>query len=129
MLNTQYRMHEDIMVWSSDAMYDSKLIAAESVRFRKFEQYCSRNTFLHRLIVFPKQFFEFCFLRPRWSSVSTHSSPRTRAISLSVERSRSSEKALEWEPPRCLCSFSSSSFRKKKKKKEKTCRVKLDVNP
>ena len=39
MLNTQYRMHEDIMVWSSDAMYDSKLIAAESVRFRKFEQF------------------------------------------------------------------------------------------
>ena len=39
MLNTQYRMHEDIMMWSSDAMYDSKLIAAESVRFRKFEQF------------------------------------------------------------------------------------------
>jgi ATP-dependent RNA/DNA helicase IGHMBP2 len=39
MLNTQYRMHEDIMVWSSNAMYDSKLIAAESVRFRKFEQF------------------------------------------------------------------------------------------
>jgi ATP-dependent RNA/DNA helicase IGHMBP2 len=39
MLNTQYRMHESIMIWSSDAMYDSKLMAAESVRFRKFDQF------------------------------------------------------------------------------------------
>ncbi|KAH6619613.1 P-loop containing nucleoside triphosphate hydrolase protein [Chaetomium sp. MPI-SDFR-AT-0129] len=34
MLTTQYRMHEAIMRFPSDALYDSRLIAAESVRTR-----------------------------------------------------------------------------------------------
>ncbi|KAF9692896.1 hypothetical protein EKO04_009091 [Ascochyta lentis] len=34
MLTTQYRMHETIMRFPSDALYDSKLIAAESVKAR-----------------------------------------------------------------------------------------------
>ena len=35
MLETQYRMHETICKWSSDEMYQSRLVAAESVRHRK----------------------------------------------------------------------------------------------
>ncbi|KAI9369873.1 P-loop containing nucleoside triphosphate hydrolase protein [Aspergillus egyptiacus] len=34
MLTTQYRMHEDIMRFPSDELYESKLIAAESVKSR-----------------------------------------------------------------------------------------------
>lgn len=34
MLTTQYRMHENIMRFPSDALYDGKLIAAEAVRSR-----------------------------------------------------------------------------------------------
>lgn len=34
MLTTQYRMHEEIMRFPSDELYDSKLIAAESVKAR-----------------------------------------------------------------------------------------------
>ena len=32
MLDTQYRMHEDIMAWSSQHLYEGKLLAHESVR-------------------------------------------------------------------------------------------------
>ena len=31
MLTTQYRMHEDIMQWSSQQLYDNKLVAHKSV--------------------------------------------------------------------------------------------------
>lgn len=34
MLNTQYRMHETIMQFPSQALYDGKLVAAESVKLR-----------------------------------------------------------------------------------------------
>jgi ATP-dependent RNA/DNA helicase IGHMBP2 len=34
LLNTQYRMHQQIMEWSSTAFYENKLVAAESVRGR-----------------------------------------------------------------------------------------------
>nr|POF08185.1 dna polymerase alpha-associated dna helicase a [Quercus suber] len=34
MLTTQYRMHEDIMAYPSETLYDGKLIAAESVKAR-----------------------------------------------------------------------------------------------
>nr|POE49215.1 dna polymerase alpha-associated dna helicase a [Quercus suber] len=34
MLTTQYRMHKDIMAYPSEALYDGKLIAAESVKAR-----------------------------------------------------------------------------------------------
>lgn len=32
MLTCQYRMHEDIMRWSSKTFYDDRLVAHESVR-------------------------------------------------------------------------------------------------
>eukprot|EP00035_Acanthoeca_spectabilis_P014300 m.271702 g.271702 ORF g.271702 m.271702 type:complete len:1117 (-) comp16102_c1_seq1:568-3918(-) len=34
LLDTQYRMHEDIMRWSSDLLYGGRLIAADSVKAR-----------------------------------------------------------------------------------------------
>jgi len=37
MLNTQYRMHEKISNWSSNAMYDNALLSSEIVAKRKLK--------------------------------------------------------------------------------------------
>ena len=94
MLTTQYRMHEKIMRFPSDELYESKLIAAEAVRARLLTELpydiTKTEDTMEPLIFWDTQGGEF----PEKSEDATDDKKKTKSSLLSDSKSNEMEAAL-----------------------------------